>query len=129
MKNIHSNVKAGGVYIFDINNLSYLLKDNNITKLTIDWQEAIGDTKIREIQYSTIDSDGILASYATSYKQKGSNKPKMSKNAQTLQVYTAKQLKEMLQDYGFKILRQCGIDGSRFAEYKTDCILTVAKKQ
>lgn len=129
MKNIHSNLKDGGLYIFDINNLSYLLKDNNITKLTIDWQEETGDTKIREIQYSIIDNDGILASYTTSYKQKGSNKPKVSKAAQTLQVYTAKQLKEMLQKNGFKVLRQSGIGGSKFTENKTDCILTVAKKQ
>lgn len=129
MQNIHNNLKAGGLYVFDINNLSYLTQDNHITDLTIDWQKMAGDTKIRDIQYSTIDKDGILASYTTSYVQKGSSKPKISRSTQTLQVYTAKQLREMLHRNGFKVLGQCGIDGSRFVESKTDRIVMIAKKQ
>lgn len=129
LQNIHANLKVGGLYIFDINNLSYLMKDNHITNLTIDWQEITGDSKIREIQYSTIDNDGILASYTTSYVQTGSSKPKISKSAQTLQVYTAQQLKEMLHRNGFKVLHQCDIDGSKFAENKSERIVTVAQKQ
>ena len=129
MRNIRKNLKDGGLYIFDINNLSYLMKGNNITNLTIDWQTMSSDTKIRDIQYSTIDKNGILSSYTTHYEQKGSNKPKISKSAQTLQVYTAKQLREMLHRNEFKVLKQCGIDGSKFAESKTDSILTIAKKQ
>ena len=89
--------------------------------------DIIGNTKIRDIQYSTIDKDGILASYTTSYMQKGSNKPKISRSAQTLQIYTTKQLKEMLHRNGFKVLSQCGVDGSRFIESKTDRIIMVAK--
>lgn len=129
IQNIYDNLKDGGLYIFDINNLSFLLNNDQITTLTIDWQEVDGDHKNRVIQYSTIDEKGILASYTTFYEQKGSNKPKITKSAQTLQVYTAKQLKEMLHRNGFKVIRQCGIDGSRFIENKTDRILTIAKKQ
>ena len=87
------------------------------------------NTKTREIQYSTIDKDGILASFTTYYEQQGANKPKASKSSQTLQVYTAKQLKEMLHRNGFKVLRQCAIDGSRFAESKTKRLITIAKRQ
>lgn len=129
MQNIYENLKDGGLYIFDINNLSYLMKDDNITSLTIDWQKITDDTKIRYIQYSTINNDGILGSYTTSYVQEGLNKPKISKFVQTLQIYSPKQIKEMLHRNGFKVLRQCGIDGSKFVETKTDCILTIAKKQ
>ena len=129
MGNIRRNLKDGGLYIFDINNLSYLVKDDCITNLTIDWQKITGDTKIRDIQYSTIDGDGILASHTISYVQKGSNRPNISRSTQTLQIYTAKQLREMLQKNGFKVLGQCGIDGSRFVESKTDRIVTMAKKQ
>ena len=128
MQNVHANLNDGGLYIFDINNLSYLLHDNHITSLTIDWQEIAGDTKIREIQHSTIDSEGTLASYTTNYEQKGSDKPKISRSAQTLQVYTAKQLKEMLHRNGFTVISQCGIDGSKFVENKSACIFTIAKK-
>lgn len=128
IRNIRSNLKQGGLYIFDIYNLSHLMRNDQITKLTIDWQRTTGNTKIRDIQYSTINAKGILASYTTSFIQKDSHKPRISKEAQTLQTYTANQLKEMLQRNGFKVLRQCGIDGSKFSEYKTDRIVTVAKK-
>lgn len=127
MKNIHKNLKDGGLYIFDINNLSYLIKDNNITKLTIDWQKIVGNTKIRDIQYSTIDTDGVLASYTTSHVQKDFHKPIVYRSKQTLQVYTAKQLREMLCRNGFEVLQQCGIDGSIFNENDTDHMLTIAR--
>ncbi|MES2142594.1 MAG: class I SAM-dependent methyltransferase [Pseudomonadota bacterium] len=129
MQNIRKNLNDSGLYIFDIFNLSYLLKDNNITKLTIDWQKKSENTTAREIQYSTISCDGILASYDIYHEQIGSNKTKISKAFQTLQVYSAKQLKEMLQKNGFKVLQQCNIDGSRFSEGKSDRILTIARKQ
>ncbi|MGD0665662.1 MAG: class I SAM-dependent methyltransferase [Rhabdochlamydiaceae bacterium] len=128
MRNIGENLKDGGLYVFDINNLAYLLKDNQITNLTMDRQVMTDDTKIRETQYSTIDEDGILASYTIYSEQKGSNKPKIFKSSQTLQVYSAKQLREMLQKNGFKVLSQYGIDGSKFDEFKSDRILTIAQK-
>ena len=117
MRNVYANLKEGGLYIFDINNLSFLMDGNNITTLTIDWQEIVGDTKVREIQYSTINEEGLLASFDTYYKQNGSEKPKVSIATQTLQVYTAKQLTEMLQRNGFTIVD------------KTERILMTAKKK
>lgn len=128
MQNIHRNLKPGGLYIFDIFNLNYLLKDNNITQLTIDWQAVENQRKIREIQYSTIDYEGILASYTLLYSQEKSHPPKLSKTKQTLQVYTAAQLKDMLHRNGFKVLKQCSIDGSRFYEYRTERLLLIARK-
>lgn len=126
--NIRDNLNDGGLYVFDIFNLDYLRKDNNITQLTIDFQEVVSDTIYREIQYSTIDRDGILASYDTYIEQKGAERPILSKATQTLQVYTAKEIEDMLSKFGFNILRQCNIDGSRFYENKSERILTVAKK-
>ncbi len=128
LQNVHTNLKDSGLYIFDIFNLSHLLNGNNITNLTIDCQEVVGDTKFREIQYSTISEDGILASYDTYYQQKGISKPKVTKCLQTLQVYTAKQLRDMLHGNGFKVLNQSDIDGSQFIENKSERILTIAKK-
>lgn len=129
MENIHANLKKGGLYIFDINNLSYLKNEDQITKLTIDWQKKVEDTVLREVQYSTIDENGILASYTTAIEQKGAGRPKVVKSAQTLQVYTAKELKKMLERNHFKVLAQYGIDGKKFVENKSDRILTVAKMQ
>ncbi len=129
IQNIHSNLNDGGLYIFDIFNLNYLLADDNITQLTIDHQKKHGNITAREIQYSTIDHHGTLASYDIYHEQIGVNKPKISKAFQTLQIYSAKQLKEMLHKNGFEVLRQCGVDGTRFYENKTDRILTIAQKQ
>lgn len=127
IRKIRENLKPGGLYIFDIFNLNYLRNGDRITELTIDWQKTAGDTKVRDIQYSTLDEDGILASYTISFAQKGSNKPKITQSSQTLQIYTAKQLKEMLDRNGFKVLSQSEIDGSKFDENKSDRILMVAK--
>lgn len=128
LQNIGNNLKKDGLYIFDIVNLTYFLKDTNITELTIDWLTTSDNTRFRDVQFSTINDDGILTFYTTSIVQKGSDNPKISRSAQTLQVYTAHQLKEMLNRNGFKTLEQCGIDGTKFVEEKTDRILTIAQK-
>lgn len=129
MRNIHQNLKRGGIYIFDIFNLNYLTKHDHIKKLTIDWQQKSGSTMVRDIQYSTVDNRGILASYNISHIQKGSNKPKITTSTQTLQIYEAKQLKAMLHRNGFKVLSQYGFDGYKLSESMPERIITVAKKQ
>lgn len=128
LHNIRSNLKKDGLYIFDIANLTYFLKDNNITDLTVDWLTTVGDTHFRDIQYSIVNTEGILAFYTTSIVQKDSEDPKISKSLKTLQIYTATQLQEILNKNGFKVLEQCDIDGSKFFEDRTDRILTIAQK-
>lgn len=46
----------------------------------------------------------------------------------TLQVYSAKQLQELLERNGFKVLEQSGIDGSKFIVTDTESVFTVAQK-
>ncbi|GMU19718.1 MAG: hypothetical protein AMXMBFR12_09100 [Candidatus Babeliales bacterium] len=130
LRNIHRNLKKDGIYIFDIANLDYYLAGKNITELTIDWLTTSGDTQFREIQYSTLTAEGILTFHSTviTQKLKSDEKPKISKRAQTLQIYSAGPLKEILTKNGFKVLEQLGIDGSRFVEERTDRILTIAQK-
>ena len=84
---------------------------------------------MREIQYSTISQDGILASYDIYHEQKDDQKPKISTAFQTLQVYNTTQLKEMLKKGGFNVIKQCDIDGGTFHETKTERILTIAQKK
>lgn len=128
MCNIHRNLNDGGIYVFDILNLNYVLNKNNISTMSMDRVTTIGETKLREIQHSLIDAQGVLTSYTTYYTQKGSEKPSISKTVGTLQLYTAKELKTMLAKNGFKVLSQCGIDGSKFSDKKTERIVTVARK-
>ena len=129
VQNISSNLKNGGLYIFDIFNLSYLLEGNNITNLTIDWQKITDNTKIRDIQYSTIDNEGILASYTIHSEQHGSEQLKISESSQTIQIYTAQQLRNILERNGFEVLQQSDIDGLPFNEIRSERILTVAQKR
>ncbi|MFI4984092.1 MAG: class I SAM-dependent methyltransferase [Rickettsiales bacterium] len=128
MKNIAHNLKPKGLYVFDIFNLTYLKKDNNITKLTIDRQEVSGAKLIRKIQYSTISKDGVLASFTTRCEQEGEGRAKLSKDVKTLQVYTKEQLGEMLLEAGFKVLSVQGIDGGKFFESKSERMLVVATR-
>lgn len=129
MRNAYSNLKPNGLFIFDIFNLDYLLHDNNITKLTIDWPIIKGDIKAREIQYSTIDTNGTLASYTIIHEQDNDQEPTISKTFQTLQVYSAKELTDKLALCGFKVLEQTSVDGSKFDQLTSERILTIAQKK
>lgn len=128
LQNIHLNLKNGGLYFFDIFNLDYLLHGNNITKLTIDWQVAEGDTKVRNIQYSTINADGVLASYDVVYRQEGNHELQVARHSQTLQVYSAEQLAQLLNKNGFEVLEICAVDGSHFDTINSDRMVMVARK-
>ena len=128
MRNIHDNLNDGGLYVFDIFDLDYLIKDDHITKLTIDWLKRSGDTTERVVQYSTINAGGILGSETLCFTQKGIGRTKLARSRQTLQVYTTKQLGEMLARNGFKVLEQRDVDGSKFVKGKTERIFTVAQK-
>jgi 2-polyprenyl-3-methyl-5-hydroxy-6-metoxy-1,4-benzoquinol methylase len=129
MQNIRENLNEGGIYIFDIFNLNYLLSDNNITKLTIDVPAIDGDKKVRKIQYSTIDDDGILASYTIMHKHLKNTAPAINTHAQTLQTYTIAQLSTMLRKNGFEILQFRQVDCNNLSELNSENILTIAMKK
>lgn len=129
IQNVYINLKPGGIYIFDIFNLTYLLKDDNITKLTIDWLKKTDKVTAREIQYSTVSPGGILASYDIYHQQTENKQPKITKAFQTLQIYNSSQLKDLLIHNDFEVIQQSSIDGGTFYEETTERILTIAKKK
>lgn len=128
MVNIHRNLKADGIYVFDIFNLSYLLEGHNISKLTIDQTAVNGNIKSRDIQYSTINLNGVLASFTVTFLQEGASAPRRLMCSQTMQVYNVKQLEEMLHRSGFEPLGPCAIDCTEFSETQSERIVMVAKK-
>lgn len=124
IQNINRNLNLGGLYIFDIFNLDYLKASNNITKLTIDWMTVSDNQKFREIQFSTISDDGILASYSTYVYE-----DKILKGYEnTLQVYSNTQLQDILKENGFAVLKQTDINGKVLLQENSERILTIAKK-
>lgn len=130
IQNIYRNLNSSGLYIFDIINLDYLKFENNITKLTGDWMAISEGNKVREIQFSTISDDGVLASYST-YVHQGDHLglTKISKGYRnTLQVYSADELKSLLEENGFVVLNQADMNGEAFSKNHTERILTIVKK-
>jgi SAM-dependent methyltransferase len=129
MRNIKKNLQKGGLYVFDIFNLD-AMTEHAVNDLAMDVRKMVNDTEIRHGQYSKLDRDcGRLTSYDHFYIQEGSKKPKILKGKFTLQIYTAKELNEMLNRNGFEILGQYGINGAKFLAKKTKNILTVARAQ
>lgn len=129
IRNSADNLNDQGLLIFDIFNADYLRHKDNITKFTIDWLKATNDVTARVIQYSTIDDKGIMASFTIAYEQRKNGKPKLSQSAQTLQTYSALELRSLLSNNGFKVIKQCSIDSTKFERLKTDRILTIARKK
>ncbi|MCE3255464.1 MAG: uncharacterized protein K0R25_958 [Rickettsiaceae bacterium] len=128
MKNINQNLKAGGIYVFDIFN-SEAMSEENVAKLGCFTHKKVGDVQIHSAQFSTFDKKSdILTSYDSYMTQKKAEKPKTFSNKFSLQIYSAKQLEEMLRRTGFKVLEQHEMDGSKFLEKKSMTILTVAQK-
>ncbi|MES2677429.1 MAG: class I SAM-dependent methyltransferase [Pseudomonadota bacterium] len=128
MRNIHGNLKDGGIYVFDIFNLE-AMNDKVVSDFSIHSHRIVGDTQIHNVQCSTIDrKNGFLTSYDNCTIQKNADKPVRINNKFSLQIYTAKELRDMLARNGFKTLDHFGIDGSKFLEKKSTSILTVAKK-
>lgn len=128
IKNIHKNLNKGGLYIFDIFNLNYI-NDESLPGMTMDYVKRVGDTRLRHIQYSELDKKkGRIISYDHFSLQKNSHKAKILKGKFALQIYTAKELREMLARNGFAVLNQRGLDGSKFLEKRTKEILTIATK-
>lgn len=126
--NIKSNLKAGGIYVFDIFNLDYLLHSDNITKLTIDVQKIAGTKKFREIQYSTITTDGVLASYDTYLEQEDSRELITTTAFQTLQVYNVDMLQSLFKETGFEMVECTQMDGKPFDPIQSESMLIVARR-
>lgn len=128
MRNIHSNLKDRGLYVFDILNLD-AMTDQTVASLAMCVQKEVHGTKIYTIQCSTVDrANGFLTSYDHYVLQKNAEKPESFNHKFSLQIYTAKELREMLVKNGFEVLGQYDLDGTEFVEKKTLNILTVARK-
>ncbi|MES2961121.1 MAG: class I SAM-dependent methyltransferase [Pseudomonadota bacterium] len=128
LRNIHGNLKDGGIYMFDIINLE-AMNDKAVSDLSMHLRRTVGDVQIHNVQCSTIDrKNGLLTSYDNYTIQKNADKPLRINNKFSLQIYSAKELRAMLARNGFKTLDQYGIDGSEFLEKKSTSILTIAQK-
>lgn len=128
LQNTRSNLKDGGFYVFDILNLDAVAKAK-MTDFDMDIEKKVNGTKIHNKQYSTIDKhNGLMTSYDDYTIFRDGHAPEKFTNEFTLQIYTAKELSDILTRSGFEIIGQYGMYGETFIEHETMNILTVAKK-
>jgi len=127
LKNIQANLKDNGIYVFDILNLQ-AITDEIIDDFIMDIEETINGAKIHNVQHSEIDRNtGLLTSHDRYTIQKKGTEPEGYTNSFSLQLYTAKELRAILDRNGFEIIAQYDMDGNQFVADKSSSILTVAK--
>lgn len=128
LKNIHGNLKEGGIYIFDIFNLE-ALTDKVIETFDMNIENVVNGVKIQNTQNSEIDRENrLLTSHDRLTIYKNEHDPEVYTNSFSLQIYTAGELNEMLSHNGFDVVHQYDMGGNDFVHEKSLNILTIAKK-
>ena len=129
LQNIHSNLKDGGVYIFDIFNLQ-AITDDNIADFEMDIENTVNGVKIRKVQHSEVDRENeLLTSHDRHTILKNGCEPETYTNSFSLQIYTAEQLQAMLEQTGFEIIHRYDMEGNDFIADKSLTMLTIARKK
>ena len=118
MRNISCNLNDGGIYVFDILNLE-AMTDEVMHNLAYHLHAKVEDSQIHAVQCSTIDrKSGRFISYNHDIIQKRAEKPTFSISKCELQIYSAKELQEMLKRNGFETIGQYDMDGSKLIKNK-----------
>ncbi|MCL5239372.1 MAG: class I SAM-dependent methyltransferase [Candidatus Marsarchaeota archaeon] len=128
LQNINHNLKAHGLYIFDIFNLEY-----NYWALEYDFIDAAlkdkENTYVR-FNHNHLDSKArLLKINQETWIQKGFDRPKIIKDSWDMQIYSRTELKRLLEKNGFKILSVYGGWGKKFRKSNSLSIVVVAQKQ
>jgi hypothetical protein len=127
--NIYNNLKADGIYVFDIFNLN-AMSEAVVSELSMLVEKQLSNTKVHLSQFSTLDRDsGLLTSYNNYSTQIANNAPKDFQSRFVLQIYSKDDLVDMLYANGFKVIEQYGIYGEEFIGNQTLNILMVAQKK
>tara|TARA_Y100000310_G_scaffold343922_1_gene453950 strand:+ start:2864 stop:3616 length:753 start_codon:yes stop_codon:yes gene_type:complete len=129
LKNISSNLKDTGLYIFDIFNLDFM-KNNFIDYEFLDTSKEEGDMKFVRFNKNTFDKkNAIMTINQRTYIQNGMDKPKIFKESWEMQIYSSSQLKEILERNGFEVVEFLNMQGDKLDEKNDLFILTIARKK
>lgn len=131
IKNIYKNLTTTGIYIFDILNLAAMTHEviESDNKRMTDSRVTHDGTVICNTRQSVLNKkNGRLISknnFVITTKEKTFN----IKNECALQIYTMKELRDMLSHNGFEVVEQHKVDAYTFEKSKSGySIVTVAKK-
>lgn len=128
--NVRENLNHNGIYVFDIFNLDFMRNGGFIDYEFIDKVKEIKDTKLVRFSDNKIDSDnGIMHIHNKTFIQNSIEKPKIFDEKFDLQIYSSSQLKEILENNGFKVVKFLSIGGSKFNKKNSLFVLTIARKK
>lgn len=128
--NIKDNLKPKGFYIFDIYNLN-VLPNGLPLKKHIDVIKEIGDLYLVRFCENKVNlKKGVLSTKHKLYIQHGIRPYRVIKNDWDMQIYVYKELKEMLERNGYRILEVYGgPDFSKFEDMNSESIYLVTQKK
>lgn len=126
---MYSNLYNHGIVLFDIFNLQAITEET-VQRLSMDFTKTVGETSIRNQQSSTLDATkGLLTSYDHyTITTPGKAEEKIDHHF-TLQIYTATEIEDILQQQGFYNIQHYSLDGSAFDPNTTLNMLTLAHKK
>jgi SAM-dependent methyltransferase len=129
LKNIRTNLKDDGIYIFDILNLQAITNEI-IDDFAMDIESTVNGIKIHNVQHSEIDKEqGLITSHDQYTIFKDGCEPEMHTNSFSLQIYTAEELQAILNRNKFEIVGRYDMDGNNFIADKSLNILIVARRK
>tara|TARA_Y100000310_G_scaffold138289_2_gene137190 strand:+ start:6977 stop:7741 length:765 start_codon:yes stop_codon:yes gene_type:complete len=129
LDNLGKNLKSGGLYVFDIFNVTFFSGGGFVEHEFIDRSIEHEGTKYVRFNKNTLDkAKGVMTVHQKSYIQKGLEKALVLKEDWDMQLYTAAELKMLLEKHGFKVLETFGGPGVAFEEEKSVSVWIVAEK-
>ncbi len=128
--NVASNLRPGGIYMFDIFNLSRMAGGGFATYKFIDVATTSGSTKYVRFNRNRLDAkNGIMRISQELWIQEQSSKPSIINERWDLQIYRLSELKALLGETGFELMKVYGgVNRERFDDRKSPIILAVARR-
>lgn len=127
--NVNTNLKLGGVFVFDIFNLGFMVAGGFRKYEFIDLARELGESKVVRFSDNRLDlRRGVMTVKQRTYVQQSFDKPELRREEWEMQLYTADELEKILRDAGFGRVRFTGGPSEPFHPDTSLSILAIAKK-
>lgn len=129
LRNVNANLNVGGVFVFDIFNLGFMIAGGFRDYEYIELAREKGDMKVVRFNDNTLDQRrGIMTVKQRTYVQDRFDEPRLHRETWEMQLYTADELCGLLGDAGFGRIRFYGGPSEPFDRDTSLSIVAVAKK-
>lgn len=130
IRNVSENLNRNGLFVFDIFNLDFMKAGGFKDYEFIDTALTHEETKYVRFNKNKIDfENGLMGINQRIYIQNKIAKPQVLKESWDMQLYSADDLKILLEKNGFKVVTFYGGLGNEFIKDKSLSIFIVAKKK